>query len=218
MAQVHATARAVLLGAPAGSDRQLVAFRAAIASSEDAEELGVWLAGRSLPAGLSLDPELTWAIVERLSSLGADPELIDDVLARDHSAAAEVHAVRARASRPDPAAKQRAWELLTQPSELGAYEIYAAAEGFFLPWQYELTGAYVRRYFAEMPATAAFRTGWALGRAALLAFPIDAPADALPLAERVLARPDLAPQIRRSLADGTDELRRAVRARNRRNA
>ena len=214
-ATVQATARAVLLAAGAGSDRQLVAFRAAIASSIDTEELAAWLAGDDLPEGIRLDPELTWAIAERATALGADPRIVEELLSADRSASAQVHAARARASRPDPAAKASAWELLTRPSDLSAYEVYATAEGFFLPWQWELTAPYVRRYFDEIGGTAAFRTGWALGRASLLAFPIDAGADALSSAEEALARADLAAPIRRSLADGTDELRRAVASRSR---
>jgi aminopeptidase N len=213
MATVNATARVLLLSAVAGSDRQLVAFRATIATTDDDVELSDWLSGVSLPAGLKLDPELTWAVVERLVTLGGDPGLIEDTVAIDRSASAEVHAARARASRPDEAAKAAAWERLTQPSELSAYELYATAEGFFLPWQHELTEPYVRRYFTEIARTAEFRTGWALGRTALLAFPTAAPPSALSWAEDALCEPDLAAPIRRSIADGTDELRRALNAR-----
>jgi aminopeptidase N len=213
MATVNATARVLLLTAAPGSDRQLVAFRATIATTVDMDELADWLTGRSLPVGLRLDPELTWAVVERLVTLGGNPELIADTVAMDRSASAEVHAARARASRPDEAAKAAAWERLTQPSELSAYELYATAEGFFLPWQHELTEPYVRRYFDEIARTAEFRTGWALGRTALLAFPTSAPPSALDWAEAAVGKPDLAAPIRRSMADGTDELRRALNAR-----
>ena len=53
----------------------------------------------------------------------------------------------------------------------------------------------MRRYFAEIAATAEFRTGWALGRTALLAFPTAAPSSALAWAEAALedagsGRPD----------------------------
>ncbi len=215
LASVHATARAVLLAAGAGSDRQLVGFRATIASSEDLGELNAWLAGVDLPPGIRLDPELIWAVTERIAMLGGDPDIIDRVLTADRSASAQVHAARARAGRPDPAAKEAAWQILTRPSELSAYEVYATAEGFFLPWQQPVTEPYVRRYFADIPETATFRTGWALGRASMLTFPIDASAEAMELAETALSRPDLAAPIRRSLADGTDELRRALTARSR---
>jgi aminopeptidase N len=213
MATVNATARVLLLTAAPGSDRQLVAFRATIATTADTAELSDWLSGRHLPGGLRLDPELTWGVVERLVTLGGDPELIEDTVAIDRSASAEVHAARARASRPDEAAKAEAWGRLTRPSGLSAYELYATAEGFFLPWQHELTEPYVRRYFTEIAATAEFRTGWALGRTALLAFPTAAPSSALAWAESALEAPGLAAPIRRSLADGTDELRRALNAR-----
>ena len=178
-ATVNATARAVLLAAAPGSDRQLVAFRAAIASSSDTGgELDAWLAGEDLPAGIELDPELSWAVAERLTALGGDPEVVDRLLAQDRSAASQIHAARARAGRPDPASKAAAWAVLTEPGGMSAYEVYATAEGFFLPWQNEFTEPYIRRYFAEMPETATFRTGWALGRTAMLAFPLDASGEA----------------------------------------
>jgi aminopeptidase N len=215
-ATLHAAARALLAAAAPGSDRQLVAFRAAISTSSDVEELAQWWAGRGLPDGLELDTELTWAMVERLTSLGGRPDAIDAVLAADRSASGEVHAARARAGRPTVEAKSDAWRLLTAPTQAGAYELYATAEGFFLPEQAALVRPYVARYFTDIPATAGFRTGWALGRVTLLAYPVAVAGEAdLIQAEQTLRRSDLPAPIRRALADGTDELRRALRARKR---
>jgi aminopeptidase N len=207
-----------LLGqAAAGSDAQLEAARAAIRANDDAGWLSAWLAGERLPAGLVIDAELRWALVTRLAALGALTAAdLDAELARDESTSGVVHAARARAMRPDPASKQASWELLTQPSSLSAYELYACAEGFFEPGQSELTAAYLPRFFAEMPATAQHRHGWALARVILSAFPVAAASeDVLRLAEESLtgARADqLDPAVRRSFVDGADRLRRAVRS------
>ena len=47
MAEVHGTARQVVgRAADAGSDRQLLGFRYAIATSADADQLQSWLDGR----------------------------------------------------------------------------------------------------------------------------------------------------------------------------
>jgi aminopeptidase N len=207
---VNAAADDIVAASESGSDRQLAAFRIAIRSSDDADELHRWLRSE-LPTGVSLDPELSWAMVERLAILTADAELIEKALRDDPSASAEAHAARARAGLPTAAAKDAAWELLMRPSTTGAYELYATAEGFFVPTQVELTRPFVSAYFAEIADTARFRTGWALGQVALLSYPSSASTrSALELADRTLAETDLAPAVRRSLVDGTDRLRRAV--------
>ena len=195
-----------------GSDRQLLGFRYAIASCADAELLRRWLDGRDLPSGLPLDPELVWSLVVRLAEVGGDTDAIDRALQRDPSAAGRVHAARARASLPDPAAKEAAWSALIGLSEFPASELYAVAKGFFRPSQTALTSAYVSRFFGEMPGTAEFRSGWALGQIVSDAFPLaHASPDTLQLAEHTLAG-ELPAAVRRSLTDGTDALRRAVRS------
>ena len=66
------------------------------------------------------------------------------------------------------------------------------------------------RFFVEMPGTAEFRSGWALGQIVSDAFPLaHSSADTLELAEHTLAG-ELPAAVRRSLTDGTDALRRAV--------
>jgi aminopeptidase N len=210
VALVHRTASGVVDRAAAGSDRQLLGFRYAIGTSADVGQLLSWLEGSSLPPGLPLDPELSWSVVVRLAELGGDPVVIDRALDRDPSAAGRVHAARARASMPSAEAKEAAWSALTEPSELPASELYAVARGFFRPSQSELTAAYVPRFFAEMPATASFRSGWSLGQVVSDAFPTShSSRQTLALAEAALER-DLPAAVRRSMTDGTDTVRRAV--------
>jgi aminopeptidase N len=216
-ARVAGLAHRLLAGAGAGSDLQLEAARAGIRASDDTAWLRAWWAGEQLPAGLVIDAELRWALVTRLAALGALSDAdIDAELARDESTSGVVHAARARALRPDVTAKQAAWALLTEPSGRPAYELYASAESFFEPSQSELTAGYLPRFFAEMPATARHRHGWALGAVIFQAFPVSAASpDVLRLAEDALAGPkatELEPPVRRALVDGTDALRRAVRS------
>ncbi|HJQ02534.1 MAG TPA: aminopeptidase N [Jatrophihabitans sp.] len=206
------TAEHVLERAEAGSDRQLGAARVLVSACDEVELLEVWRRGRQLPRGLRIDPELRWAIACRLASLGqlADAD-IDDELLVDDSSAGMVHAARARALRPDPAAKQRAWTLLTTAGTTPAYELYATAEGFFDPTQPAASEPYLSRFFTEMPATAAHRRGWALGKVIRSAFPVAVgDQQTLSLAERTLTRTDLGPAVRRSLTDGTDAMRRCL--------
>ena len=202
---------------PSPAATQLEAARAAIRASDDGAWLAAWRAGEQVPAGLAIDAEIRWALVTRLAALGALSEAdIDAELARDESAAGVVHAARARALRPDPAAKQATWALLTEPSRRPAYELYASARASSSPARHELTAGYLSRFFAEMPATASHRHGWALGWVVFRAFPVSAASpDLLRLAEEALAGPraaELPPPVRRALVDGTDALRRVVRS------
>ena len=199
-----------------GSDRQLAVFRLAVRSSADPGELRAWLNRRGLPAGLELDTELAWSIVDRLAVLTGDAEVIEQQLATDPSAAGRAHAAQARAGRPDPRGKQTAWRLLMQPSDLSAYELYATAGGFFQPSQDGICEPYAHRYFDEIGATADFRSGWALGQIALYAYPTPHSEPAIVArADACLDRTELAAPLRRSIVDGTDKLRRAWVSRTR---
>ena len=216
LAQVRLVAGRLLDDAEAGSDRQLAVFRFVIAAAADVEQLSAWLARRQLPPGMVLDTELGWAIVQRLAVLGADPGTIEDQLRRDPTAAGRTHAAEARAARPEPQAKDDAWRSLMNPSELSAYELYATARGFFQPSQSELCSAYAERYFDEIPATGAFRSGWALGQVALFAYPLPhSEPEILARAKESLTAADLAAPLRRSIVDSTDKLRRATESRAR---
>jgi aminopeptidase N len=208
--RVRRVAWTLVDGADPGSDRQLVGFRQAVRAEGDPDRLRAWYAGRDLPEGVEMDPELVWSVVERWCTVQTGTELLDDALAKDTSASGQVHAARARARRPGPAAKEAAWRLIVEPSSAGAYELYATGDGFWVAEQTELTAPYVARYFAEIGSTAAFREGWALGQVATQAFPRTAATpESLELAEAALGT-DLAAQVRRAVTDGTDRLRRAV--------
>ena len=208
--RVGLLAWAIVEAAPRGSDLQLVAFRQAVRAEPDPDRLREWYAGRDLPVGVEIDPELLWAVVERWCALQAETDLLDDALARDRSASGQVHAARARARRPDPEAKEAAWRQLVEPSHVSAYELYATGDGFWDPGQDTLTRPYVARYFAEIGGTARFREGWSLGQLATQSFPRTAASEeTLRLADAALAT-DLAAQVRRAVVDGTDRLRRAV--------
>ena len=214
LSAVRTTAGELLAAAAPGSDRQLTGFRGMVRSSGEAAELRSWLAGAELPPELAIDPELAWSIVIRLAALTGDAELIAEQSRRDPSAAGRAHAAQASAALADADAKEAAWALLMQPSDLGAYELYATASGFFVATQHELCEPYADRYFDEIAGTGSFRTGWALGQTALLAYPAPhADPAVLDRAEKCLAEDSLEPALRRSIVDGTDRLRRAVRAR-----
>ncbi|MFC0532643.1 aminopeptidase N [Phytohabitans kaempferiae] len=205
----------LLIAAPPGGSLQLAAARGLIEASTDARRLTGWLKGKGAPDGLRIDTDLRWALWYRLVVLGAaGPKQIDAQLDADRSATGQQWAARCRAALPDAAAKERAWRIIAEDTELSNRLVEAHAEGFWQPEQAELTKSYVERYFAEMPAAARLRTPWSADRVAKRAFPRFAVAKSTrKAAAALLARDDIAPSLRRIVIDADDDLRRALAAR-----
>ncbi|MGC9670515.1 aminopeptidase N [Planosporangium sp. 12N6] len=207
----------VLAVAPPGSDRQLAAARgyAQCADTDGAGTLRDWLAGKNVPDGLAVDAELRWALLRRLVVLGAaDVSEIDAEAESDRSAHGVQHAACCRAALPDAEAKARAWDAIVADDALSNRLRLAYAEGFWQPEQESLTGPYVARYFADMPALAARRDAQMVNQVAGAAYPRYAVAPAtVEAAQRLLDRADLPAVLRRVLLDRTDDLRRAIAAR-----
>ncbi len=151
----------------------------------------------------------------RLAVLGeADEADIDAEYERDRTASGAVQAVRCRASRPDPAAKRHAWDAIVADVTSSNRLVVAAAEGFWHPGQESLTESYVERYFDEMPAAARLRTPMMTIQVAMAGFPrYAAQPSTIEQAEALLRVDGLDPALRRVIDDGTDELRRALAAR-----
>ncbi|GHJ45429.1 aminopeptidase [Catellatospora sp. TT07R-123] len=214
-AALAAAARTLLETAAPGSGRQLVGARqlTAVGGAGERELLRGWLDGTAVPEGLVVDSELRWSVLTRLSVLGDVSEAeIDAELARDNSARGEQEAVRCRASRPDPQAKAWAFDLIVREQGLSNRICAAAGLGMWQPEHAELTEPYVARFFAELPASAG-RSGDMLAHLVAAAYPVYAVSPAtLAAAERALAGP-VHPLPARQLADSTDDLARALRAR-----
>ncbi|QMU71986.1 aminopeptidase N [Streptacidiphilus sp. P02-A3a] len=204
-------------GGPDGTGLRLLAVRGLIDASYtpvEIAELRQWLDEDTVPGGPELDPELRWRLLARLSVLGAaGPADIDAELVRDPSATGEQGAARCRASLPDEAAKEAAWQMLFH-SDASNYIIAATTRGLWQPEQAELLGDRPLRYFAEV-AGAGARRGPAvarlLGRQAFPAYAAEP--GTLAAAEECLGRDDLMASTRRALADQVDDLRRSLRVR-----
>ncbi|UPK73050.1 aminopeptidase N [Nocardioidaceae bacterium SCSIO 66511] len=211
----HAYASRLATAAP-GSALQLAAARGLVTLSSDTALLDRWIAGDG-PDGLAIDDELRWRIVTRLARWGAiTADSIDREFERDGSSSGLIHATRARAALPDADAKASAWRDLTTDTGLSNYLLYATAEGFWWPEQAALHASYVERYFAEIPPTQEFRSGWVVAEVAGSAFPFVAINErTLATAEHTLERDDLVPGLRRSIADETADLADALEVRRR---
>ena len=213
--RVHRAALSRLGSSPEGSELQLAAFRTAIGTSTDADQLGRWLT-EELPRGLERDLDLRWRVLVRLATLGAtDAEALDAALADEPTAVSRVEHTRARVSLPTAEAKEFAWARFTGEVDVPNYELLAAGRGMWRSGQEHLTTPYVARYFDELPATVGVRSGWVLADAAETFFPLAALTDdTLARARTLVELPGLDLSLRRRLVDQADELARrlAVRA------
>ncbi|HSE07972.1 MAG TPA: aminopeptidase N [Nocardioidaceae bacterium] len=208
-------ASARLATAEAGSGVQLAAFRGVVASETATGTLRDWLAGSGLPEGVDDDLDLRWRILVRLATLGAiERAELDDWLDRERTTKAAVDHVQALSSLPDAEAKVFAWSHFTGEREASNYAIEAAGRGMWRRGQEDLTDAYVSRYFSELPGTVKVRSGWVLADAARDFFPrlaVDRPT--VERAQALAGEESLDLSLRRALVDSTDDLERAVRAR-----
>jgi aminopeptidase N len=211
-ARLEALVGRLLTEAEPASNRQLIAARQTIDVTSDAGLLHRWSAG-DVPEGLLDDADLRWrTLISRCALDAAGQADIDELRREDPSSQGALHALRARSSMPTAAAKEWAWRAITTDTELSNYELYAVSERFFRPDQSGVTGDYVERYFAEIPDTAGIRSGRVAEQAALLTYPRYSVSElTLDLAERCLRREDLSSSVRRSISDGTDDLRRLLR-------
>jgi aminopeptidase N len=213
-----AAACAQVIASVGPGSRQLAAVRGLVmcAGPADVGTLTGWLTDHDVPAGLAVDAELRWLLLNRLVVLGAagDAEITQE-RRRDPSAQGAEHAAGCRAAMPTVDAKARAWQVMINDDEQSMRFLEAAAANFWHPEQHELTAQYVARYFSEAPQMAARRTPNVAAYVAMLGYPRYAiSADTLAAAEAMLARDDLEPALRRTAVDATDELSRAWTARN----
>ncbi|HEY7274167.1 MAG TPA: aminopeptidase N [Actinoplanes sp.] len=215
LALIAAACERTLAAAPAGDSRQLAAARGLIGATVDTARLSGWLAGDGIPDGLAVDADLRWLILCRLVVLGAaGAEAIDAELAGDRSATGEQWAARCRAAVPSEDAKAAAWTTIISDTTVSNRIAESTAAGFWQPEQLALTDSYVERYFADMPAMMAVRTGFSAERVALLAYPsVVVEERTRRLAADLLARPDLPTILRRVVTDADDDVRRALDAR-----
>ncbi len=206
-------ARALLVEAP-GGDVQLLLVRAAIETASSPELLLGWLDGPDLPAGVALDADLRWHLLDRLAAIGGiGLDRIEAAHAADRTDAGDRGAARARAALPDPAAKEAAWgELLGDPA-ISTARARAIGAGF---WQHgQDLGGFVPRFFTELPVVFDQRSPTVGPTLARLGYPRTVvEQDVLDRTDALLER-ELAPALRRTTLEVRDDLARAVAARAR---
>ena len=203
--------------ADAGSDLQLTIFRAfanVARSPGHVDTIAAVYAGRGPIPGLATDAELRWLLLRRLISCGVAGE--DDIAvaaARDRTADGQRHSAACRAAIPRASAKDAAWGQIVNGTKVSSGILGATLDGFTDPAHPELLTRYVRPYFDELgrvwstwdPVMAAMFT-----RGAYPALVISAPTIATTMS--YIADSGSPPAVRRLLAEGCGEVRRAMDA------
>jgi len=142
----------LLHAAEPGSNAQLIfarTYAAAVVTDEGKAELAGLLDGSLTVDGLDIDADLRWVLLVGLARAGVvDEDRIDDELERDRTISGQENAAAARASRPDAAAKERAWTELAENRDIPNETHRSIAQSFMRYGQEELLAPYVERYLA----------------------------------------------------------------------
>jgi aminopeptidase N len=219
-AELARTARAAMLAAEPGSGFQLAWARAYVSAARGGEELAElrgWLSGDGVPAGLRIDTELRWTLVQALVALGAaDTDAIEAELATDRTASGEREAVLARALRPTAENKAAVWSELTGAGDLPNWRHRALVLGFQHPTQTELTAPYASAYFAAVDRMWDQRDSETAQEFVQFAYPTyQVSDDTVAATDAWLARDGAPWALRRLVAEGKDAVVRALKARAR---
>ncbi|MER6756898.1 aminopeptidase N [Micromonospora echinofusca] len=219
-AELARTARTALAAAEAGSGFQLTwarAYAQAARSAEDLATLRGWLAGNDVPAGLAIDTELRWAVLDALVANGAAGTAeIEAELAGDRTASGEREAAYAHALVPTAENKAVVWAELTGPEALPNWRNRALLQGFTHPAQTELTAPYREKYFAVVDQVWGSRDSEPAQEFAQLAYPMFlVDEETVAATDAWLAGDGHPASLRRLVAEGRDGVVRALRARER---
>jgi aminopeptidase N len=218
-AQLADVAAGAMRGAEPGSDLQLAWTRTFAGAARTPAHLATvrgLLDGTEPVPGLAVDTELRWSLLFALVAMGAAGDSdIDVELERDNTASGQRRAATARALRPTAAAKAEAWRLATTDATLPNAILESIIAGFYHPAQHELTAPFMQPYFDIIDAIWAQRTS-EVGRTVVVGLYPDVIApSAVAAADAFLADGSRPPALRRLVAEGRDDVQRALRARER---
>ncbi|MER5458910.1 aminopeptidase N [Micromonospora sp. NPDC002389] len=219
-ADLARTARTALAAAEPGSGFQLAWARAYVSAARSGEDLAVlrgWLDGSEVTAGLTIDTELRWSVLQSLVANGVAgvPE-IEAELAKDKTSSGEREAAYAQALLPTAENKAAVWAQLTGAEALPNWRNRALLQGFTHPTQVELITPYRDRYFASVGQVWARRDSEPAQEFAMLVYPaylVDD--DTVEATDAWLAQEGHPGPLRRLVAEGRDGVVRALAARAR---
>ena len=181
----------------------------------DLATLAGWLVGDGVPAGLTIDTELRWSILQTLVANGAAGETdIATELDNDRTAGGERQAAIATALIATPEGKAETWRRLTEGEALPNWLQRALLGGFQHSAQVALTAPYAARYFEVVDQIWATRDSDPAQEFVEGAYPIlQINAETLRATEAWLAVPGKPAALRRLVAEGRDSVVRALAGR-----
>ncbi|MDH6460206.1 aminopeptidase N [Micromonospora sp. A200] len=217
-AELARTAKTALSAAEPGSGFQLAwarAYASAARSAEDLATLRGWLDGNGVPAGLTIDTELRWTVLQSLVANGAAGAAeVEAELAADRTASGEREAAYAHALVPTAENKAAVWAELTGPQSLPNWRNRALLQGFTHPAQVELTAPYREKYFASVAQVWAQRDSEPAQEFVQLAYPAYlVEEETVAATDAWLAQDGHPAPLRRLVAEGRDGVVRSLRAR-----
>jgi aminopeptidase N len=210
--------RELMHNAVPGSDRQFcfaITFFDVATAPADLDLLAGLLDGSASIDGLVIDTDQRWRLLHRLVSRGrAGEREIEAELARDDTDAGQRHAASARAAVPTAEAKEEAWNMIIDGG-LPSAVVREAIMGFQDLDQAELLAPYREKFFEVIGPR--WEQWGDMGRFfAQAAYPMtDISQEAVDFANAYLATPELPAALRRLLAEGRDDVLRALRCRER---
>ncbi|MGH8615066.1 MAG: aminopeptidase N [Gammaproteobacteria bacterium] len=142
---------------PAGSNLQMTfwGFYNEIATSKEAlDRLKAALDGKDVPAGLDIDQDRRWAIVQRLAVEGYPgvSAIIDATEKQDPSTVGKRNAYAARVAIPEQKSKALFWKALEKSQDLPFSTLRAASLIFHSPDAPAVSESYVDRFFQRISA------------------------------------------------------------------
>ncbi|MFP4634695.1 MAG: aminopeptidase N [Nitriliruptoraceae bacterium] len=220
LAELAAAARVQMDQARPGSDHQLAWVRhwatVARADEDQLDDLLRLLEGELTLPGLEVDTDLRWHLLIQLARAGAcDDARITKELERDPTDLGERQAATARAARPDPAAKQAAWDRLLHEPGLSHTLSRQLWSGFAQLDQREVLDGFTERYFAALDEVWRERSlDWAISFSTAMFPHWAADARLLDRVDQLLTSEELSRPLRRVLLEQRDTLARTLKARS----
>jgi len=219
--RLHATwetgLRGLLDAAEPGSDHQLAlvrAYAAAAHSDEALAHVAGLLDGSAAHAGLDVDADLRWTLLDSLSSAGRiGQDEIEAELERDKTISGQEHAAAALAVRPTAEAKDQAWRDAIERDDIANETQRSIALAFPVPGQKELLAPYLERYL-EVADTIWEEKGVQRASTALeYMFPMPLVSDeTLTRIDRWLEESEANPAAKRYVREGRSDMARALAA------
>ena len=201
-----------------GSDHQLAFVNSLAGASLTDDVVAVlkgWLDGSEPLAGLVVDTDLRWRLLQALTAHGAagDAEVRAE-LELDPTAAGQRHAERARALVPTEANKAEAWRRAVHDDELPNAVNEAIIYGFSHPSQKDLLAPYAQQYFADVADVWRRRSSERAQPTVTGLFPSWAVAEStVQASDEWLAAEEHPPALRRLVSEGRAGIVRALAAR-----